>query len=51
MFRVRKEIDGNIIVRNLFRLNEENEAVKHRIIRYIRNFFGLEKKEQKLLQT
>ena len=42
-----KRIVDNMIkdVRNLFRLRNENEAIKGKIIRDIRNLFGLENEE------
>ena len=41
LFRLKKEIDDTTIedIRNLLRLKKENEAIKDRIIRDIRNHF------------
>ena len=38
-FQAEKEINGNIIkdLTKLFKLKKENEAIKDRIIRYIKN--------------
>ena len=38
-FQAEKEINGNIIkdLTKLFKLKKENEAIKNRIIRYIKN--------------
>ena len=46
--KLKKEIDDNIIkdIRNIFRLKNENEAIKGRIIRDIRNSFELENEEE-----
>ena len=43
-----KRIVDNIIkdVRNLFRLRNENEAIKGKIISDVRNLFGLENEEE-----
>ena len=48
LFRQQKEIDHSAIkgIKNLSRLNKENEAIKDRVIRYIRNLLG-----KRLLQT
>ena len=46
-FRLKKEIDNNTIkdIRNLFRLEKENKAIKDRIIRDIRNLVEHEEEE------
>ena len=46
--KLKKEIDDNIIkdIRNIFRLKNENEAIKGRIIRDIRNSFELKNEEE-----
>ena len=47
LLRLKKEIDDNTIkdMRNVFRLKEEIQAIKDRIIRYIRNLFQQEKED------
>ena len=45
--RLKKEIDDVAIkdIRNLFRLKKENEAIKCKVIRAIRNLFEHDEKE------
>ena len=48
----KREIDDITIkdIRSLFRLKEENEAIKERVVRNIRNFFEYEEDYYKLIR-
>ena len=50
--RLKIEIDDITIkdIRSLFRLKEENEAIKERVVRNIRNFFEYEEDYYKLIR-
>ena len=50
--RLKREIDDITIkdIRGLFRLKEENEAIKERVVRNIRNFFEYEEDYYKLIR-
>ena len=50
--RLKREIDDITIkdIRSLFRLKEENEAIKERVVRNIRNFFEYEEDYYKLIR-
>ena len=46
LFRLKEKIDDTTVkdIRNILRMKTENEAIKNRIIRYMRNFLSMEKK-------
>ena len=48
----KREIDDITIkdIRSLFRLKEENEAIKERVVRNIRNFFEYEEDYYRLIR-
>ena len=50
--RLKRETDDITIkdIRSLFRLKEENEAIKERVVRNIRNFFEYEEDYYKLIR-
>ena len=50
--RLKREIGDTRIkdIRSLFRLKEENEAIKERVVRNIRNFFEYEEDYYKLIR-
>ena len=50
--RLKREIDDITIkdIRSLFRLKEENEAIKERVVRNIRNFFEYEEDYYNLIR-
>ena len=50
--RLKRETDDITIkdIRSLFRLKEENEAIKDRVVRIIRNFFEYEEDYYRLIR-